>query len=212
MAKSVKFIFTDDKELYRKSVLNCLQPAHGLECIGEANNGKELLSQLRSKQPDVILLDLEMPVMNGNETMSEIMRLYPEAKILILSYLHESELVNDYIRRGARGYICKDVVSGNIALLVQAIHTIHSGALFVHELSALKKSVFSPRQIQMIPLICSEMTNKEIAGELGINERSVEKQKQKMYIKTNSRSSISFLRFVFRKGLDFLERRDHRPI
>jgi DNA-binding NarL/FixJ family response regulator len=210
MMHPIKIIFTDDKELFRKAVIDVLHESGKIDCIGEASNGKELLQLLKSKKPDVILLDLDMPVMDGNEAMSEVMRIYPESKILVISYHYESELVEDYLRRGAKGYICKDTISGNIPLLVHAINDINEGHLFVHESPPSKIYSLTRRQKEIIPLMCNDMTNKEIAKELGINERSVEKHKQRLYNKTNSQGSASFLKHAFRKGLDFLERRTLR--
>lgn len=209
MPHPIKIVFADDKELFRKAILQNLKDVEGLVCIGEAGNGEELLSLLKAKRPHVVLLDLEMPVMDGNEAMSRIMKLYPECRILVLSYHYEAELVEDYLRRGARGYLCKDVLSGNIPLLVEAIRKIHAGEVFVHDQPLLKNTHFSKRQMEIIPMICDDMTNKEIAVELGINQRSVEKQKQKLYQKTNSTGVSSFLKYALRKGFDFLEKRKH---
>lgn len=207
MPSRITFLFADDKELFRKAVLDSIKDQDKIICVGEAGNGAELLKLLKTKQAQVILLDLEMPVMDGNEAMSRIMKMYPDSKILILSYHYEAELVEDYLVRGARGYLCKDALSGNVQLLVEAIEKIHAGEVFVHHLPVLTKNNFTRHQIELIPLMCEDMTNKEIAEHLGIHQRSVEKRKQKLFSKTNTESSTSFLKFAIKKGFDFLERK-----
>ena len=166
-----------------------------------------MLKLLKIKRPHVVLLDLEMPVMDGNEAMRRMMELYPDSKILILSYHYEAELVENYLSRGARGYLCKDAISGNVQLLLDAIEKIHDGEVFVHHLPVLTKNNFTRYQIELIPLMCEDMTNKEIAEVLGIHQRSVEKRKQRLFSKTNTESSTSFLKFAIKKGFDFLERK-----
>ncbi|MCC6370105.1 MAG: response regulator transcription factor [Bacteroidia bacterium] len=206
MNAGIKIIFTEDKEVFRKTVIEELAE-YGIICIGEASNGKELLRQLKDKHPDVILLDLEMPVMNGNETMTHLRRDYPDARVLIMSLHYEGELITDYIRRGAKGYVSKDAICGNIELLVEAIKKINTSEIFIQHPELCKSTTFSPRQIEMIPLLCDELTNKQIAERMGILERSVEKQRQKIYSKTGSAAAASFFKYAFKRGLDLLERR-----
>lgn len=206
MKASLSILFAEDKALYRKTILRELEDYH-INCIGEAENGRELMRHLKSKKPDVILLDLEMPVMNGNETMCKIMETYPEARVIIMSLHNEEELVEDYIRRGAKGYVSKDVICGNIELLVEAIQLAAAGQVFKQAVGHTERKKFTNRQMELIPLICDELTNKQIADKLGILERSVEKQRQKIYTRSNATGSTSFLKYAFKKGLDFLERK-----
>lgn len=206
MDTTINILFTEDKELYRKMILAELEEAN-IRCIGEADNGKELLRQLKTKKPDVILLDLEMPVMDGNEAMNRIIKDFPEAKVLIMSLHCEEELIEDYIKRGAKGYVSKDAICGNITLLIDAIQKIHAGGIYKQTLPKPDRKKFTARQKEMIPLICDEMTNKEIAEELKIKERTVEKHRQKIYSRTNSSGATSFLKYAFKRGLDFLGRK-----
>jgi two-component system response regulator DegU len=202
MEESIKIIFADDKDLWRKSLIQDLLP-FGILCIGEARNGEELLELLKSTQPDIILLDLRMPVMDGNHAMQFMHERYPGAKIIILSMHYEEELIDDYMARGAKGYIPKDMIT--IDLLVDAIRAVKNSGTFIYKPS-MERQKYTPRQIEMIPLICDGMTNKEIAQEIGITEWGVEKQRQKIYAKTGAKKAVDFYKYAFRQGLDFLNR------
>jgi DNA-binding NarL/FixJ family response regulator len=209
MGEKIKILYAEDKEHYRKMILSELAE-YNVECIGEAGNGRELLRLLRTKKPDVVLLDLEMPVMDGNDTMKVISSEFPHVKVLILSLHYETELVDDYLSRGAFGYLSKDLICSDIGILVDALKKIKDGNTFIYQSPELGKKTFTRRQLEMIPLICHEMTNREIAGELGMQTRSVEKQRQKIYEKTNSGGATAFLKYAFKRGLDLLERKTEK--
>ena len=202
---STKIIFTDNVEKYRKVILEELAP-FGISCVAEANDGKELLKLLPLVKADVVLLDLEMPVMDGNEALNHIMEKFPETKVIILSMHYEQLLVEDYIMRGARGYIPKDEMAGDINLLVSAIEKVKAGGIFVHHLPQKKQDraiKYSFKQKQMTPMICQGLTNEEIAVEMCIGVRGVEKQKSKIYSQVGGKA-IDFYRYAFSKGLHFL--------
>ena len=203
---TTKIVFTDNVERYRKIILQELLP-YGIACIGEASNGAELLKLLPKVKPDVLLLDLEMPVMDGNETLSHIMEEFPETKVIILSMHYQPILVENYIQRGARGYISKDEIAGDMSLLAAAIEDVKQGKIFVHHLSQrmqLDPVNYSKRQKQAAPMICNGYTNEQIAKELRIGVRGVEKLRSKIYSKINGGKAIDFYRYAFSKGLQFL--------
>lgn len=210
----ITILFAEDNERYRKLIINELA-LFNIVCIGEANNGRELLNLLRFEDPNVILLDLQMPEMDGNETMSRITELYPQAKVIILSLYADSLLMENYLERGAKTYLPKDEISGNISLLVEAIRKTHKDSLFKLDLDRKRQSLpseetFTIRQKEIIPLICDGLTNKEIAKEIGILERSVEKQRRKIYDKTNSQKTSGFLKNMVLRGLHLLGRNNRR--
>lgn len=203
---TARLIFTDNAEKYRKLISGELL-SFGIECIGEAANGRELLKLLRSLVPDVVLLDLDMPVMNGNEALNRIMKDFPSTRVIILSIFYEELLVEDYIKRGARGYLPKEEVNGNIALLANAIEKVMQGEVYVYHLPPEKQKEvisYSEKQKTLAPMICQGFTNEEIADELKIQVRGVEKQRSKIYSKISGGRAIDFYRYAFSKGLQFL--------
>lgn len=209
MKKNIQIFFADDSTIFRKIILRELL-SYDIFCSGEASNGKDLLKLLSKKQPDVVLLDLEMPVMDGNETLEIIQEKYPETKVIIVSSYDNAALLEDYYSRGVRAYLSKHEIANAIKDLADVISKVHRGEIFyrtVPDTPMVKH--YSLRQKEIISIICHGKTNKEIAHELGILERSVEKQRQKIYEKTNAEGTVSFLRYAFKNGLDLLGVKRH---
>jgi DNA-binding NarL/FixJ family response regulator len=200
MEEIIKLIVTDDKENYRKLIRQILQP-YAVEIVAEASNGKELLKLLRKKPADIVLLDLEMPIMDGNQAFERISREFPGTRVIILSYYYESVLMEDYLQRGAKGYIPKDRLDPE--LLIRALKEVKRGGVFVYEAPVDQKK-FSSRQKEIMPLIFEGFTNEEIAETVCISKRSVEKQRHKIYEKSGAEKVIDFYKYAFSKGLQFL--------
>lgn len=206
MESHINIVITDDKEKYRYLIRTMLESAP-VNIIGEAANGKELLGLLRKKRPDIILLDLEMPVMDGNKAFQYISRYWPEQKVIILSAYNESVLIDDYIERGARGFIPKDELEPE--LLLEALATVNRNQVFVYERPA-ERLKFTYRQKQILPLIFEGLTNGEIATEVCMTTRSVEKHRHKLYEKSGAQKIIDFYKYAFTRGLQFLGRQKKR--
>ncbi len=200
MESTMNIVIADDKEKYRyliRIMLECFP----VNIIGEAADGKELLSLLRKKLPDIVLLDLEMPVMDGNKTFQYISKHWPDQKVIILSSYNESVLIDNYIERGARGYIPKDELDPD--LLMEALKKVSLDQVFVYE-RPVERLKFTFRQKQIMPLIFEGMTNGEIASEVCMTTRSVEKHRHKLYEKSGAQKIIDFYKYAFTKGLQFL--------
>lgn len=200
--EKIKVIIADDKAGYRNLISGMLEPSQ-VTIIAEAENGKQLLQLLSRKQPDIILLDLEMPVMDGNKTFDVISQDFPDVKVIILSFYSEQVLVEHYLKRGAKGYIPKDALDPD--LLMDVLTKIRNGGIFIPE-KYTEKKMYTKRQKEIIPLIFDGFTNKEIAIEISITERAVEKQRQKIYSQSGTSKAIDFYKYAFTRGLQFLGR------
>lgn len=199
----IKIILADDKASYRALVLDILEPFN-VTVVGEAENGQECLSLLENNIiPDIILLDLEMPVMDGNVTFNLLCEKFPYVKVVILSYHYDHLLIENYLYRGAKGYLMKDGILDTPILLINALQKVHDGGTFVYEKPGEKKP-FTFRQKQMLPLIFEGKTNEEIANDLGIKKRAVERQKQRIYQISGVYKTIDFYKYAFSRGLQYL--------
>lgn len=199
--KKIKVIYAEDNALFRQTVSAALAE-YKIEVIAQACNGRELIRHMH-KHPDLVLLDLEMPVMDGNDAFEQIMHDFPDTKIIIVSMHYEQLLVDNYMERGAMGYISKDLFSGDMGLLAESIHNAAAGKTCINY-STVYVTKFSSRQKELIPMMVNGYTNREIADQTGIQERAVEKQRQKIYYKLGGQKAIDFYRYAFSKGLQFL--------
>lgn len=195
-------IITDDKAGYRNLISEMLNLSEAT-VIAEAENGKQLFKLLHSKQPDVILLDLEMPVMDGNKAFDLVNKHFPDVKVIILSFYSDPLLIEYYLKCGAKGYIPKDIL--NSELLIGALNEIQNGGVYVPQ-NSTQKEIYTTRQKEIIPLIFESLTNKEIADEIYITERAVEKQRKKIYERSGATKAMDFYKYAFSHGLQFLGR------
>lgn len=187
---SIRVLICDDQSLFREALRNLLSSYAELDVIGEAANGEEALRLAVSDSPDVVLMDLRMPVMDGVEATRRINQLGKGTKVIVLTTFDDDETVFDGLRAGAVGYLLKDVSSEK---LVEAIQAAYSGQYFllpsitakvVSEFSKISKpsrklkdemvpDPLSPREIEILRIVAQGASNKEIADRLFISEGTV---------------------------------------
>lgn len=202
MKNPINVIITDDKQKWRTALKKELSD-NNITVIAEAENGLELLKHLKNFTPDIILLDLAMPVMDGNETMSYLNITYPEHKVIIMSQFDEPSLMNDYVMRNIKGCFSKSDAMGNVKGLVEAIRKVHGGGKYFDFATEEEILDFSIRQKEIINRYGKFKTQKEIAAELGITTDAVEKQKKKIMEIMGVKSLAEFYKFIFDRGLQF---------
>lgn len=214
MNKPTKIAVVDDQHLFRKGLISLLKEFDGLEVLYEASNGQELIALIKKKRPDVILLDIEMPVMDGIKTAEYLQANYPGIKILILTMHNEEEMIVHLIEKGAHGFLLKD---SSIEVVVESIHSvIKSGHYFNDHISQIMikkivnnrnvvpdftKASLSEREIEVVKLICKELTNKEIADKLCISVRTVDGHRENILKKIHAKNSIGLVMYAFNNGL-----------
>ncbi len=211
MEQKLNIIIVDDHEFFRsglKMVINRLKYAR---VIGEAANGKEFLNLLSEKEPDIVLIDIQMPVMNGIEATRLAMEEFPDLKIVALTMFDDEEYVQSMIDAGARGFLLKNITR---EVLDQALQAIQSGNNYYSpELWGFftRKVVSEPRndedvqltrrEKEILQLICDGLSNKEIADRLFISERTVIGHKSNLLSKTNTKSSVGLLSYAIKNRL-----------
>lgn len=207
MTHKIKIVLAEDKALMRKSLIALLKEYSLFEVVGEASNGRELLDRLKYTYVDVVLLDLEMPVMNGVEVLKIMKRRYPNVKVMVLSVHNQLVYVKEVMALGAKGYLAKDCFPSQ---LERAILQIHEKGFYLEETvskellhdsvygltqPALNK-ILSNREIEVLREICSGKTEKEIAMSLSISVHTVHFHKMNIYVKTNTHNLAGLLNYT----------------
>ncbi|MGG3520523.1 response regulator transcription factor [Bacillus pseudomycoides] len=184
----IKVLLVDDHTVVLKGLAFFLSTQEDLELVGEANNGKEALKKVGEAQPDIVLMDLYMPEMDGIEATSCIKKEYPNVKVLVLTSFSDQAHVLPALKAGASGYILKDVEPDQ---LVEAIRSAYKGNIQLHpdiasallsqtlpqeekqESSNIHVDVLTARENEVLQLLAKGMSNKEIASVLVITEKTV---------------------------------------
>ena len=210
----IRVAIAEDHELVRKGIINLLSDEEDIEIVFDASNGKELIDQLETTPVDIVILDLEMPVMSGREALPIVNERISNVRVIILSMYYTDDFVVERIGCGARGYLPKNC---DIEQLINAIQAVHdqgyyfddkvSTSLFMQLLQrkdfnpTFTNESLSPREIDIVKLICEGKTNKEIANDLYLSVRTVEVHRKNIGKKTNSTNTAGIVIYAIKNGL-----------
>lgn len=210
----IKVAIADDHALFRAGVKTALSSKKDIELIAEADNGMQLLHLLRHIEPDVILLDIQMPIMDGIQTLPEIRKIRPNAKVIILSMHNDHSMISKLMEIGANSYLTKNSDSETI---YQAIRTCYDQEFFFNELTnkALltglrtkrtdgihhQEADLSEKEMRVLKLMCEEKTTKEIADIVEISPRTVEAIRDKLKTKTGAKSMAGLVMYAVKNGI-----------
>lgn len=209
----IKVLIVDDHQIVRDGIRSLLKDNSDYEVIGEAKNGEEALIVIKSRQPDIVIMDINMPVMNGIECTKIIMEEYDRIRVLVLSMHNEDIYLRKMLEAGASGYILKS--SGKDEML-KALERIVTGHLYFSEavtmsfMSELGKETdnndklnipLTEREIEVLELIIQEHTNQEIAEKLFISIRTVDSHRRNLIEKTGSRNIAGLVKFAIENKL-----------
>lgn len=211
----IRVLLVDDHPVVRKGLITCLSGHPQLSVVGEASDGLEALRQIRKLSPDLVLMDVDMPLMNGLAATECICRRFHQVKVLILSMHNSSEYAMRAIRSGARGFILK---RSSCEELVNAINTVHrGGTYFSGEVVWFTMRNFrsgeaesdapelSERQIEVLIYIVAGKGNKEIAEELNISVRTVESHRARIMQRLSVHTIAELTRYALAKGFVSLD-------
>ena len=212
--RPIKVAIADDHTLFRAGVKTALSMKKDIEMIAEADNGMQLLNLLKHIEPDVILLDIQMPIMDGIATLPEIRKLYPHVKVIMLSMHNDHSMISKLMEIGANSYLTKNSDSETI---YQAIKTCFEQEFFFNELTnkalltglRTKKTEpnapddvqLSDKELRILKLMCEEKTTKEIADIVEISPRTVEAIRDKLKTKTGSKSMAGLVMYAVKNGI-----------
>ncbi|WP_027854471.1 response regulator transcription factor [Marinobacterium litorale] len=210
--KPIKVLLVDDHPLVLDGIRARLEDEGGIDVVGDACNGQDALEKAQSLSPDVVLMDVSMPVMNGFDATRKLRECCPQVRVLILSMHDNREYILQLIQSGAAGYILKDVSSEE---MVKAIETVNQGGTYFSSgasqtlfarfdepaASAQDTGVLTRRELTVLKLLAEGRNNKEIARELDISVRTVETHRQNIKSKLNIQTAAGLVRYAIEHNL-----------
>src|SRR3984893_5383149 len=211
--RPIKVAIADDHALFRAGVKTALLGKKDVELIAEADNGMQLLNLLKHFEPDVILLDIQMPIMDGIATLPEIRKNYPGIKVIMLSMHNDHSMISKLMEIGANSYLTKNSDSETI---YNAIRTCYEQEFFFNELTnkALLSGLRTKRdagsnhdisltekELTVLKLMCEEKTTKEIADIVDISPRTVQAIRDKLKVKTGAKSMAGLVMYAVKNGI-----------
>jgi DNA-binding NarL/FixJ family response regulator len=216
-APPISLAIADDHHIFRKGLLAALSPCPDIVPLAEAGNGSELLDALRGCQPDVVLMDIKMPVLDGIETTRSIRRQYPRVRVLALSMHEDDAYVESMIRAGAQGYLLKTAHPEQVR---QAVRTVFGAGYYFNEQLSVERlrRLLEPgaavppavtglveKEVQVLRLICQQKTSAEIGDRLCMSARTVEGYRERLYDKTGAKNTAGLVVYALRHRIADLE-------
>ncbi len=208
----IRVLIADDHPIVRDALRTLISTEPGMEFVGEAADGAQAVEQARQLKPDVILMDLVMPVKDGLQAITEIKEVDPSVSILVLTSFSEENKVFPAIRAGALGYLLKD---SSPQELLQAIYNVHKGEATLHPSIALQlmreinrpsdlppaKEPLTGRELEVLKLVAQGMTNHEIAGRLFLSEWTVSAHVRNILGKLHLANRTQAALYALREGI-----------
>jgi len=212
---TIKLGIVDDHKIFRNGLKATLEDCEDFDLILEASNGKELVGLLASKTPDVLLMDIKMPEMDGIQTAAYVHQHFKNIKILALSMFNEDKYIVDMMKAGASGYLLKNAEPEEI---IEAVLTVyHKGFYFNEHLSITlikqlvgndhaeniphNKADLNEREIEVLKLVCQECSNQEIADKIFLSVRTVEGYRARLFEKTGSKNLVGLVIYAIKRGI-----------
>jgi len=219
MSAAIKIALVDDEVLFRKGISFLLQREDNIDIIFEASNGEELLSNLTASiiKPDIIVMDLKMPILNGVEATKIIRKSFPDIKIIALTSYDTKSFIANMIQVGAVAYLIKNTTPKD---LIHTINQVANKGFYYNEnvlktiqetiistknsKGNLETSFLSPREIEILQLICQQKTTTEIAEYLYLSPRTVEGHRNNLLLKTESRNIAGLVVYAIQNEIAVL--------
>jgi len=208
MTTPIRVLCADDHPLVRKGIASILANETDVVLVGEAGSGEEAVEQFRKLKPDVVLMDLRMPDMNGIEATRIIRAEAPETKIIALTSYDGDQDIYRAIEAGVRGYILKEMVHTEV---LRAIRTVHSGKRLMPAEVAERLSEYfpqmalTPREVEVLRLVAKGMANKEIAHQLGTASGTIKMHIQNILAKLDASDRTHAVTIALERGILHLE-------
>lgn len=213
--KPITLAIADDYKIFREGLKLCFNSHENLKVLFEADNGEELIEELSNQQPDIIIMDLNMPLLDGMEATKIIRKKYEAIKILVVTMYDNDKFIIHLMENGANGYLLKNAEPKEI---IKAVYTVYENGYYFNDLvnkALLKKLVIknnlkpsfnhnielTEREQEVLKMICEEKTTPEIGKEIFLSPRSVEGIRQRLIEKIGVRNTAGLVMFAVKNGL-----------
>ena len=211
----IRVAIADDHILFRAGVKTALSPYSDIQIVAEADNGMQLLNILKLTKPDVVLLDIQMPIMDGISTLPEIKRLHPDVRVVMLTIHNDHSMISRLFELGANGYLTKNSDS---EVIYDAVKTVFEKEYYMNHLTnkalidVIRKQrsprVATPaeaklteKEITILKMMCEEKSTKEIADLVDLSPRTVEAIRDKLKTKTGAKSVAGLVMYAVKTGI-----------
>ena len=221
----IKILIADDHALLRQGIRNVLELEEDLQVIGEAGDGEEAVEKAATLVPDILLLDINMPKINGLEVIRQVIVRQPKVRIIILTMHDDENYVIEVIKAGAVGYLLKDIEPG---MLVKAIRTVFDGESFIYPclakklfgeinrqhvrnleaskvIARTKDERLSYREIEVLEMVCKGMSNHEVAKTLFLSEKTVKNHLTNIFRKISVTDRTQAVLYAIKNKIVFID-------
>lgn len=210
---TIRILITDDHQLFREGIANLLAASPQIEIVGQAENGQEAIEKARNLKPDIVMMDLSLPVINGVDATRILRKELPETKVLVLSMHADKNYIKEALEAGAFGYLFKDCTYDQ---LIEAISTVFQGKKYLsnkitevliqdylnkEEEIPDNDQELSERESEILKLIAEGKSTREIADLLFISVKTVGTHKQHLLEKLNLQSTAGLIKYAIKKGI-----------
>jgi DNA-binding NarL/FixJ family response regulator len=213
----IKVIIADDHVLYRAGVRTALSMKKDVKVIAEADNGMHLLNMVKMIEADVILLDIQMPIMDGIATLPELKKICPNVKVIMLTMVDDNSMITKLMELGANSYLTK---TSDSEIIYEAIKTCYNQEYYFNSLTntallsnlkqrnailpqkmAMQEAQLNDKEILILKLMCEEKSTKEIADIVDLSPRTVEAIRDKLKVKTGAKSTAGLIMYAVKHKL-----------
>jgi len=210
----IKILIADDHKILRQGIRSLLASEEDFEVVAESSDGQETVKETLKHKPDVVLMDIAMPNLNGFEATRQIRKKFPEVKVLVLSMYRDDEYVLQALQAGVSGYVLKDVA---VEELITAIRAVHNNQYFLSpsisrtvidaSLGKIERAdkepfdLLTPREREVVQLIAEGYTNKQIAVKLFISVKTVDAHRSHIMDKLDIHDVATLVKYAVRRGL-----------
>jgi two-component system, NarL family, response regulator NreC len=205
----IRIVLADDHVLVRQGLKSLLE-REGFQVVAEASDGQEALRQVKSLQPDIAVMDISMPTLNGLNAAREVRRASPKTKTILLTQHDESQYIRDALEAGVKGYVLKSQVAGDLVLAIRQISLgqvylspgVSSAIMEAYQSKSEKsKNPLTLRERQVLQLIAEGKSTKDVASLLGISVKTAESHRTRLMQKLDIHETASLVLYAVRNGI-----------